>query len=85
MILRLLECTPGYSANESLLYLALADLGHRISRDKLRTDLAWMAEQELIAVEKIADIAIATATSRGLDVAQGKAIVPGVKRPSPRL
>jgi hypothetical protein len=84
-ILKLLEGALGYSTNDSLLYLALADFGHRIGRDQLRTDLVWMAKQGLIVAGQIAGITIVTATARGLDVAQGKAIVPGVKRPSPRL
>lgn len=85
VILKLLESTPGYSANESLLYLALEDFGHRISRDQVQEDLAWMAKRKLVVIDQIAGIAIATATARGLDAAQGKAIVPGVKRPAPRL
>jgi hypothetical protein len=84
VILRLLERTPGYSANESLLDLALEDFGHRTSRDQVRTDLGWLAEQELVTTEEIAGVMIAIATRRGLDVARGKAIVPGVRRPAPR-
>lgn len=83
-ILKLLGRTPGYRANESLLHLALEDFGHRISRDQVRTELCWLAEQGLVASEEIAGLIIATATRRGLDVAEGKATVPGVKRPSPR-
>jgi Fe2+ or Zn2+ uptake regulation protein len=82
-ILRLLERTPGYRVNESLLHLALEDLGHRTSHDQLRAELGWLAEQGLVALEEIAGVLIATATERGVDVAQGKAIVPGVKRPAP--
>jgi hypothetical protein len=84
VILRLLERTPCYSANESLLDLALEDFGHRASRDQVRGDLAWLAEQELVTTEEIAGVMIALATRRGLDVARGKAIVPGVRRPAPR-
>jgi hypothetical protein len=82
--LRLLERTPGYSANESLLGLALEDFGHRSSRDLVRTDLAWLAEQQLVTTKEVAGVMIATATRRGLDVAAGKAFVPGVRRPAPR-
>ena len=84
VILRLLERTPGYSANESLLDLALEDFGHRTSRDQVCADLAWLAEQQLIATEQIGGITIAITTRRGLDVARGKAIVPGVRRPAPK-
>ena len=84
VILRLLERTPAYSASESLLHLALEDFGHRPSRDQVRADLAWLAEQELVIAEDFGGLMIATATPRGLDVAAGKAIVPGVRRPAPR-
>ncbi len=84
VILRLLERTSGYSANESLLDLALEDFGHRSSGDQVRGDLAWLAEQQLVITEEIGGITIAIATRRGLDVARGKAIVPGVRRPAPR-
>ncbi len=83
VILKLLERTPGYSANESLLDLALEDFGHRTSRDQVRTDLCWLEEQELVTTEEIAGVMIAIATRRGLDAARGKAIVPGVRRPAP--
>jgi hypothetical protein len=84
VILRLLERTPGYSVNETLLDFALEDFGHRTSHDQVRADLAWLAEQELVAIEEIGNVLIATATRRGLDVARGKAIVPGVRRPGPK-
>ena len=84
VILKLLERTPGYSANESLLHLALEDFGHRASRDQIRGDLGWLAENGLAAIQEIAGLMIATASPRGLDVACGRAIVPGVRRPAPR-
>jgi hypothetical protein len=85
LILRLLETSPGYEASECLLNSALGDFGHHTSADQLRTDLAWLAEQGLVETEDIADVIIATATRRGLDVAQRRATVPGVGSPSRRL
>ena len=84
VILRLLEQTPGYFANESLIHSSLADFGLAVSRDQVRTDLSWLAEQGLATNEDVAGVMVVCATTRGLDTAAGRAIVPGVKRPGPR-
>jgi hypothetical protein len=83
VILRLLDQAPGCAANDSILHAGLDSVGHRCSRDQVKTDLAWLAEQGLIRVERLDGIVIAALTDRGLDVQAGRATVPGVKRPSP--
>ncbi len=83
VILKLLAQTPQYSINEYVLRTALGTFGHAVSQDRLRADLAWLAEQELLKVETIATLQVATLSQRGLDVAEGRATVPGVKRPIP--
>jgi hypothetical protein len=85
VILRLLENTPGYEAGESMLHIALMDFGHEVSRDQVRSDLAWLEEQGLVRSNQIASVMIARATQRGIDVAQGRATAPGVKRPAHTL
>lgn len=80
LILRLLEVTPGYEASECLLNIALGDFGHHTAAGQIRADLAWLAEKGLLATEDIADVIMATATDRGLDVARRRATVPGVGR-----
>lgn len=82
-ILIILSNADGYAANEHLLQSMLAAFGHEVGADRLRTDLHWLAEQDLVAVETIADIEVATITRRGTDVAAGRTTVPGVKRPLP--
>ncbi|ARR08655.1 hypothetical protein Vc3S01_A0682 [Vibrio campbellii] len=71
----------GYEANESILDSCLDAYGHKISRDAVRTHLAWLEEQSLITIRTVAECQIATLTGRGEDVATGQARVPGVKRP----
>lgn len=83
VILRLLENSGGYRANEYLLHTALPSFGHDVSQDRLRADLAWLEEQSLVHVDEQGDVRVATATQRGVDVALGHARVPGVKRPRP--
>jgi hypothetical protein len=82
-LLLLLADSPAYAANEHLLRAALEGFGHLPSTDQVRGDLAWLAEQGLAETSDVAGVSIAKATARGLDVAAGRAVQPGVKRPSP--
>lgn len=83
VVLRLLEQAPDYRGNAYLLQTALGAFGHAVGMDRLATDLHWLQEQGLVKLEAVGSIAIATLTQRGLDVAAGRAIVPGVARPAP--
>lgn len=84
VILRTLAETNGYSCNESIIHAILAKFGHRVSRDQVKVQLAWLHEQGLVTLETVVDIYVATITGRGADVACGLATVPGIKRPHPR-
>ena len=83
VMLRCLAASSGRAANESLLCEQVAQWGHVVSADRLRTELQWLAEQRLVEIREIGGVAIATLTQRGLDVANGRAVVPGVRRPGP--
>jgi Fe2+ or Zn2+ uptake regulation protein len=84
-LLRVLESLPGYSTNDSVLHTALNSLGHHVSRDTVRGDVAWLTEQALLTSQLVAgSVTVATLTERGCDVAAGRARHPGVKRPTPR-
>ena len=82
-LLRLLAEDTDYAINSSLLQDGLALYSFNISRDKLHSEIAWLAEQDLVTYEPIKEILNVKLTQRGLDVAQGRATVPGVKRPGP--
>ena len=82
-ILQLLGEADGYDLNIRILGAALSELGHRPSEDKLRSELAWLEEQGLVATHLVGTIVVAAATTRGLDAASGRARIPGVKRPEP--
>ena len=84
VILRALEEDDGYSQNESVLQSVLELFGHKVSRDRVRTELDWLAEQSLVTLEQVASVKVATITQRGVDVACGRVITSGVKRPSPK-
>lgn len=84
VVLKALAEDAGYEHNENILQTILDQFGHRISRDRLRTELAWLEEQGLVQVREVMDCRIAALTGRGADVAAGAATIPGVKRPRPR-
>ena len=76
----------GYDAKESILSDCLDLYGHDISRDLVRNHLVWLEEQGLIQLERLKDgYMVASITQRGLDVAQGRVTVEGVKRPRPKV
>lgn len=81
VILRVLFELPAYRTNSFLLTTLLGKFGHEPSADQVKGDLAWLQEQQLLTVEVVESVHIATLTTRGADVAAGRAVVPGVKRP----
>ncbi len=83
VIVRVLHDSTDYTCNEYLLVQMVCELGHQIGSDRLRADLAWLAEQGLVTVRDTAGVQIATLSRRGADVALGRVQVPGVKRPLP--
>lgn len=86
-LLRLLLIQPGYRTNSSNLHAGLYAMGLVTSRDEVNTDLHWLRDQGLLRLDEVAEVpglCVAEITARGEDVAQGHAMVPGVRRPEPR-
>lgn len=83
VLLRCLQSAEQYRANAYLLRRFAQSVGHTVSTDRLEQDVAWLAEQGLVTREAGAGVTVATLTARGLDVAEGAAVVPGVARPRP--
>lgn len=81
VMLRLLVELPGYTSNSSMLVQLLEQFGHVMTRDQVKTELAWLAEQGLVTAEDAGSVVLAKLTERGADVAAGRARQPGVKRP----
>ena len=83
--LRMLAEAPRLSANDSVLQAAMEAVGLACTRDQMRGHLAWLEEQRLVTLMALGSgLAVATITERGGDVAAGRAVVPGVKRPGPK-
>jgi hypothetical protein len=81
--LRALSGAPGYRANSSIIHTVTGEFGIMATRDQIKSELAWLAEQGLVETSEVGAMTIATLTERGLDVADGRATVPGVQRPAP--
>ncbi len=81
-ILRILDGAPGYSSNESILTGMLNQFRIGSTRDQVRTELAWLAEQGLVTTEDLAGLYMATATQRGIEISQGISTHPDIARPS---
>lgn len=83
VILKGLEAAAQYRANLLLLRRYCDAVGHVVSSDRIAADMAWLAEQGLVEMDTTGPVHVATLTARGLDVATGRAEVPGVQRPQP--
>lgn len=82
-MLKVLEFAPHYTANEYLVQSALRGHGHAVGLDRVRSDIAWLTEQGLLTSEQADGMHVLTLTTRGVEVARGEVIQPGVKRPLP--
>lgn len=83
-ILRVLLSAPGYASNESILSQMVNALGIVTTRDQVRGEVAWLAEQGFVTVEDLGGLMVATATTRGTEIAEGIASHPDIARPSPK-
>ncbi|MEW4983085.1 MAG: hypothetical protein AB1Y26_07620 [Cycloclasticus sp.] len=83
-VLEILESDPDFSHNEGIIQQALGFVGHNISSDKLRTELAWLNEQGLISTQDVSGVVIAKLTTRGEDIALNRGSAPGVARSRPQ-
>lgn len=83
-ILKLLVEAQG-ATNESILQSSLGDLGlgAMLTRNAVREDMKFLEDRGLIRQEWYDDkLVIAHIQRRGVDVAEGKELVEGIKRPS---
>ena len=83
-ILRILSRRTQFTTNEYSLNDELKGAyGHIVSTDRLHNDLAWLDEQDVVVLQTPRAGRIVTLTTRGSDVANGLAEVPGVEKPRP--
>lgn len=83
-ILRLLVEAEG-EANESVLRTGLSMLGHgrELTKENVRSDLNFLSERGLVTLQWFDDkVCVARISRRGVECAEGKVRVEGVKKPS---
>ncbi len=85
VILKALADDRDYSLNETIIDAALARFGHRGSREWIRTQLRKLEELDAVSITEAGSVLIATLTRNGLDHVEMRAVIEGVRRPSPRL
>jgi hypothetical protein len=83
-ILQILESDQDYSMNDTVIHRALDSIGYSVSHDKLKTELTWLQEQGAVSLDNRPSFIIVKLSSRGQDVALGRASIPGIPRPQPR-
>jgi hypothetical protein len=84
VILRLLSEDTDFSLNARMLQTGLKLLGHNASLDAIHADLAWLQDVAAVTVATVhGDVQVATLTERGRDHVEKRAVIPGIKRPSP--
>lgn len=83
-LLRLLAEQSDRRLNESLLRDMSELWALNPTRDQVRSELSWLADQGLVTLRDLDGFLVAELTDRGEDVATARTTVPGVKRPSRR-
>ena len=70
----------GGEQNDDVLATLLAELGHRIARRDVATEMHWLADQRLITVEQLGPFLVGRTLSDGRDIAEGRLVIDGVRR-----
>jgi hypothetical protein len=71
-----------YTASEVMLRNVLREVGrYAVSGAKMRDDLFWLAERQLVKTHETAGLLFATLLERGRDVAQGDERIVGIAMP----
>ena len=83
-ILRHLEGSPEYTGNVSILEDVLTGVGLPSTRDQVRTEINWLAENGFVVARDYDGFVVVTATQSGIEIAEARSAHPEIERPSPR-
>lgn len=83
IVLQLLSQSADYRASAQLLHQALPSFSHAVGMERLGIELAWLQVKGLARVDSVGGVDMAVLTQLGADVAEGREVVSGVKRPRP--
>lgn len=83
-LLKLLNSLPSYKAGQYFLYQCMTS-GEipPPSADQVETELYWLSDQGYVELSAVANMQEAKITQRGIDIAEGRNIAPGVARVGP--
>jgi hypothetical protein len=70
----------GGEQNDDYVAVLLAQLGHRIARRDIATEMMWLGDAKLVETEKLGPYVVARILPDGIDVAEGRLVVDGVWR-----
>lgn len=68
--------------NEAMIKTMLVEFGHAVSSDRLRADMEWLEEHELVRVQRWRPMVVVDLTRLGVSVANGRASQPGIAQPT---
>lgn len=85
VILRALNDQPDGRLNESILSTVLETFAHRRSREWIRQQLRYLADIGAVRNTEAGTVLIAEITRLGIDHVERRAMLEGVKRPSPAV
>ena len=83
-ILRALEQSPGYAANDRVLTDWLEELALGGTRDVVRSTLDFLARANALRIADAGTVVVVTLTERGADLAMGRTSAEGVLKPGPQ-
>lgn len=83
-LLKLLNSLPSYKAGQYFLYQCMTT-GEipPPSADQVETEMHWLSDQGYVELTAVGQMQEAKITQRGIDIAEGRSIVPGVARVRP--
>lgn len=82
-ILRALAQEPNRTCNDSTLVDVAKIYGIDRGRDLVRQEIRWLEGLGAVRVQEVGGTLIVTALERGVDHAEGRVVLEGVRRPSP--
>ena len=83
-ILRVLDASDGFCANDSLVFDLVNEFGVVSTRAQIRTELLWLQEQGFVTVKEVSSAMVATMTERGGEIVAARATHPDIAKPKPK-
>lgn len=83
IILRALAAEPNHTSNDAFLQDVAKSYGIDRGRDLVRQEIRWLEGIGAVRVQAMESALVVTARARGIDHAERRIVLEGVRRPSP--